>query len=297
MTCVPHVPPDRENIHAVLIVASDFETTSALTKIMRGLGYEFEYATDNTSAMQVVAERHFDLIVTGETTSGSDDIELLRHLRTVRPHTRLIILTNETTPDVVISAMRERAFSYFSKPFSFDSLTQMINAALRDPCWDDGIEVLSAMPAWVRLSARGDSRTADRLVQFVTEIIDLPTDEKRDVAFAFRELVLNAVQYGTRFDPNEFVEVSYVRAKHLVSCRVKDSGEGFSLDELYHAAISNPPDNPIRHAMYREAASLRPGGYGILLAQHMVDELIYGEFGNDVLLIKYLDQPASFPTA
>jgi hypothetical protein len=33
---------------------------------------------------------------------------------------------------------------------------------------------------------------------------------------------------------------------------------------------------------------LRPGGYGVLLARHFVDELIYGEKGNDVLLIKYL---------
>jgi hypothetical protein len=35
--------------------------------------------------------------------------------------------------------------------------------------------------------------------------------------------------------------------------------------------------------------SLRPGGFGVLLARHLVDELIYGEKGNEVLLLKYLD--------
>ena len=34
---------------------------------------------------------------------------------------------------------------------------------------------------------------------------------------------------------------------------------------------------------------MRPGGYGILLAQKLVDELIYNEDGNEVLLVKYLD--------
>jgi anti-sigma regulatory factor (Ser/Thr protein kinase) len=34
---------------------------------------------------------------------------------------------------------------------------------------------------------------------------------------------------------------------------------------------------------------LRPGGYGLLLAAGTVDELIYGEVGNEVLLIKYVD--------
>jgi len=34
---------------------------------------------------------------------------------------------------------------------------------------------------------------------------------------------------------------------------------------------------------------MRPGGFGVLLARQLVDELIYGQDGNEVLLIKYLD--------
>ena len=33
---------------------------------------------------------------------------------------------------------------------------------------------------------------------------------------------------------------------------------------------------------------MRPGGYGLLLAAGTVDELIYSEIGNEVLLIKYV---------
>ncbi len=40
---------------------------------------------------------------------------------------------------------------------------------------------------------------------------------------------------------------------------------------------------------YRDAKGLRPGGYGVLLVQKLVDELIYNEKGNEVLLVKYLD--------
>jgi len=35
---------------------------------------------------------------------------------------------------------------------------------------------------------------------------------------------------------------------------------------------------------------MRAGGYGVLMAKELVDELIYNEKGNDVLLIKYLDK-------
>jgi anti-sigma regulatory factor (Ser/Thr protein kinase) len=75
----------------------------------------------------------------------------------------------------------------------------------------------------------------------------------------------------------------------MVMCRVKDPGEGFSFDEIQHAAIANPPEDPLRHQVYRDAKGLRPGGFGVLLTQNLVDELIYGERGNEVLLVKYLD--------
>jgi anti-sigma regulatory factor (Ser/Thr protein kinase) len=34
---------------------------------------------------------------------------------------------------------------------------------------------------------------------------------------------------------------------------------------------------------------MRPGGFGVLLTQRLVDELVYSERGNEVTLIKYLD--------
>ena len=46
------------------------------------------------------------------------------------------------------------------------------------------------------------------------------------------------------------------------------------------------------HIEQREKAGIRPGGYGLLVAAGTVDELIYSEIGNEVLLIKYTDQAA-----
>jgi anti-sigma regulatory factor (Ser/Thr protein kinase) len=244
---------------------------------------------DNLSALAVSRAKAFDLIVTSDKTSGREDIELLRQIRRVRPHTRLIILASESTPGDVITSMRERAFSYFSKPFSLETLSQMIHIATEGPCWDDGIEVVSGTPELIRLLARCDVKTADRLVQFLNEVADLPDPERNQVAMAFREMLLNAIEHGGLLDPNKYVEIEYVRARHMVTCHITDPGPGFTLDEIPHAAIANPADDPTRHLTLREEQGMRPGGYGVLLAQKLVDELIYGQHGNEVLLIKYLD--------
>jgi anti-sigma regulatory factor (Ser/Thr protein kinase)/ActR/RegA family two-component response regulator len=251
--------------------------------------WRIERAACNAAALTMLEAGCFELVVTGEDTSGAADLELLRKIRRSRPHVRLVILTQESTPDDVIASMREGAFTYFSAPYSAASFAEMIQLAAEGPCWDDGIEVISATPAWIQLLARCDKGTADRLMQFFHEIVDLPEPEKEDVASAFREMLFNAIEHGGHFDPKQFVEIYYLRARHAVMCRVKDPGEGFSFDEIKHAAIANPPDQPLLHQAYRDASGLRSGGFGVLLTSKLVDELIYGERGNDVLLIKYLN--------
>jgi len=272
-----------------LFIDADPEVHTMLANVLDPLIWSVQHAPDNKAALTLADATHFDLILTGEKTSGKEDVDLLRRIRKLRPHTRLIILTEESTPADVIACMRERAFSYFSRPFSATSLAEMVRTAAEGPCWDDGIEILSARPDWIRLVARCDLKTADRLMQFMHEIADLPEPESDAVATAFREILMNAIEHGGHFRPDQYVEISYVRAKHMVMCRVKDPGEGFTLDEIKHAAISNPDDDPIRHMAYRDAKGLRPGGYGVLLVQKLVDELIYNEQGNEVLLVKYLD--------
>jgi len=235
------------------------------------------------------------LIVTGAKTHGPEDLELLREIRAVRPHQRLIILTEQWTPGDVIAAMREGAFSYLSAPFERDSLLEIVRDALDSPCWDDGIEILSATPDWITLMARCDSVTADRLVRFLQGVREpaLPEADREAVIYAFREILLNAMEHGGKFDPNQYVEISFLRTRRAVACRVKDPGEGFSLEEVRHAAINNPAGDFFSHIAVREERGLRPGGFGVMMAKRLVDELIYNEHGNDVLLVKYLHPHSS----
>src|SRR5262249_16208356 len=143
-----------------------------LTSILTSDGWSIRHAADNQQALALAASESFDLIITGRKMLGPDDVELLRKIRSARAHLRLIILTDGFTPGDVISAMREGVFSYFSAPFDATELVEMVRAAMASPCWDDGIEVMSATPAWVRLAARCDISTAERLVQFLRGVRD-----------------------------------------------------------------------------------------------------------------------------
>ena len=125
-------------------------------------------------------------------------------------------------------------------------------------------------------------------MHFLNEMADLPDPEKTQVAAAFREMLINAIEHGAGLDPTKEVDIEYVRAHRMVACRITDPGPGFRLEEIPHAAVANPADDPIRHVAVREQKGMRPGGFGVLIAQQLVDQIIYGQNGNQVFLIKYL---------
>ena len=114
-----------------LIVDADPQVTSALGGVFESEEWAMVHAPDNREALKLAGARAFDLIITGAKSTGKEDIDLLRKIRRVRPHVRLIILTDASTPTDVITAMRERAFSYFSKPFSTASLAEIVRRAPR----------------------------------------------------------------------------------------------------------------------------------------------------------------------
>jgi anti-sigma regulatory factor (Ser/Thr protein kinase)/CheY-like chemotaxis protein len=277
------------------VVDSGAEINNLIDDVLTSEGWNVKRLLDNQAVLSLAAADSFDLIITGAKTHGPEDLELLRKIRSVRPHQRVIILTEQWTPGDVIAAIREGAFSYLSAPFQHYALLEMVRNAMASPCWDDGIEILSATPDWVSLMVRCDSVTTDRLVQFLAGVREpvLPENDRDAIVQAFREILLNAMEHGCKFDPNQHVEISFLRSRRAVVCRIKDPGQGFSLEELRHAAINNPAGDLISHTGVREEQGLRPGGFGLMMAKKLVDELIYNEQGNDVLLIKYVHPGAS----
>ena len=166
-------------------------------------------------------------------------------------------------------------------------LLNVVQSALNESGDSHPIEVVSAVPGWVELIVPCTREAAEQIQQVVTRLGgDLPEDVLDSVAFAFRELVMNAVEWGGRLDPSHKVRITCVRTDRMLMYRIADPGPGFSFDNLDHAAIGH--DNPIDHMLVRNAKGLRAGGFGVLTARASVDELVYNQKQNEVIFIKYL---------
>jgi anti-sigma regulatory factor (Ser/Thr protein kinase) len=103
-------------------------------------------------------------------------------------------------------------------------------------------------------------------------------------------MLVNAMEHGAGFDAQKVVEVTAAKTARAIVYHFRDPGNGFSRESLTHAAESSLAPHVTATMDARAEKNLRPGGFGMLIARHVADELVYNEHGNEVLLIKHIDR-------
>jgi len=273
----------------LLIVDDDPSMHELVQAMLAGRSWEGDSVFNADEALARLETRSYDVLLVDILMPGMDGLELLAQLRARYPATPAVMMTVKNTPEHVLESLRREAAAYISKPFSRDTLLTTLQNAVSNSVRGDDIKILSDKPHWISLQIRCQIATADRLTQFVRELpSDLEPDEREQIATAFRELLLNAVEHGGQLDPGKTVDLSYIRTARSIVYYIRDPGEGFSMNTLAHAAIANTAEEPFRHLELRRQMGIRPGGFGLLMTKSFADELIYSAKGNEVILIKYL---------
>src|SRR6516164_3308451 len=274
----------------VLIIGRETQVSREIGGALSAADFPMEYSAGHADALQRLRVRSFGIVITSPDSTVEEDLALLAEMRAIRPGVKCIVLARHSTAEEVIAALRARVFACFTPPFDPGEIASLASKAASDSEWRDDIQVLSARPGWVSVRVNCRLLTAERLITFAKELsAQLPEDTREEIMQAFREILLNAMEHGAAFNPEQVVEVTGVRTGRAMVFYVRDPGAGFRRESLANTAIANPADDPTAHIVQRQAEGLRPGGYGLLLASGTVDELIYNEIGNEVLLVKYVD--------
>jgi len=275
---------------SILVVEDDRATRHLIGGVLKQAGFTVTTAPNGAAAVRRVRSGRFDLMLLDIWMPRMNGLEVLAELRDIPARPRVIVMTSDDTPETLLQVVREQAHQYVKKPVDPPTLVELVSEVLKGKPVPPVIEVVSARPSWVELLVPCD-RAAAAHIQGLLEHLDTGlSDEMRDsVAYAFRELLLNAIEWGGRLDPTRKVRIACLRTRRMLLYRIADPGPGFRFEGLAHAAVGQPADSPIAHVDERERKGLRPGGFGILTVRAMVDELIYNEAQNEVVFVKYLD--------
>jgi len=273
----------------ILVAEDDATTREMISGILKKEGYDVSTASDGMKALQALKKKNFDLLLLDIWMPKMTGLGLIGTLHGEKHIPKIIVMTSDKASDTVLKSLRGQVYQFLAKPIDASNLlTTVENALSLDPAIPP-IEVLSANKHWVELLVPCERSVVSRVQSFLTRLeTDLPPEVIEKVGYAFRELLNNAIEWGGHLDPNLKVRISYIRTKKLLMYRLDDPGPGFKMEDLKHAAVSNPEDDPMAHMTVREQKGLRPGGLGLMLTQQLVDELVYNEARNEVVLIKYL---------
>jgi DNA-binding NtrC family response regulator len=117
----------------VLIVDDDPALLQALSLALRLRmgGVTVETADSAAAALDRIAARDYDAIVTDIKMPGMDGLALLAEIRGRRPDTPILIITGHGEYDLAVRALRGRAYDFIQKPIDRDHFVVSLDCAIR----------------------------------------------------------------------------------------------------------------------------------------------------------------------
>jgi len=101
----------------ILIVDEQFDDRETLKKLLEARGYRVATAVDSAGALEMVRERHYDIIFLDSRLADTDGVETFARVKEIDPDTVVIIMTGGTEEGLVSRAVYQGSYACIRKPF------------------------------------------------------------------------------------------------------------------------------------------------------------------------------------
>src|SRR5215510_4427938 len=116
--------------HRILIADDDESARTALADLLATWGYEVEQAIDGKEALEKAPTFGPSVVIADLVMPALDGVALLKPLNEVYPNAVVILLTGHATVETAVSAMREGAYDYLTKPVDPRRLRVLLDKAV-----------------------------------------------------------------------------------------------------------------------------------------------------------------------
>lgn len=115
---------------SILVVDDERSMREFLRILLEKEGYTVSTAETGKAGLNAAQRGHYDLVVSDIRMPGMTGLELLAKLKEAQPEVAVIMVTAFASPDDAVTAMKNGAFDYITKPFNVDEIKSIIRSAL-----------------------------------------------------------------------------------------------------------------------------------------------------------------------
>jgi DNA-binding NtrC family response regulator len=115
----------------VLLVDEEEQFLKTLARRLELSGFAVKTATASQEAFGFLQGHPVHVVVLGVSEEGEDFLELLREIKTAKPAAEVIMLTNESSVDFSMRAMKLGAYDCLQKPTDTTKLVEQITEVVR----------------------------------------------------------------------------------------------------------------------------------------------------------------------
>jgi two-component system nitrogen regulation response regulator NtrX len=114
----------------ILVVDDEESIRSSLQRLLEYKGYEVQCAEDGPRALELVAEKSFDVVLLDIKMPGMDGIEVLQRVRDSKADLSVVMISAHGTIETAVECTKKGAFDFLEKPWDQERLLVTIRNAM-----------------------------------------------------------------------------------------------------------------------------------------------------------------------
>lgn len=118
------IPANILNKKNILVVDDYEDCRTVIAAMLRD--YDVDSAQNGLEALELIRNKHYDLVITDQEMPGMTDIDLLREIKTIAFDTKVILASGNGTVNSYMDSMAWGASEYLNKPIAMKILTRTV---------------------------------------------------------------------------------------------------------------------------------------------------------------------------